>query len=639
MQIIIDGKLEIKFFQLPSIILGLGKEAGVLAIDTTRVCQTNPAESVSPKIEPCNSLYFTTNRMIYFIVTWTFLFIACGSIGLNLLNWFQSDSFEILGDRAIASLWLGVVVLALSLLATSLVFPLSPLVGGIIILCLSVASLLSARTRTEIAALRSVLSPHLILQLFILAFAIAAFTTRQVTWQDTGLYHYSSIRWLSEFGTVPGIALILSNLGFTSSWFAFAAPFNAEIFESRVSAVTNGFAFFIALLHFLICLARSVTNKSQISDRWVVISSLMTLPLIIVLPQLSQILVSPSPDLPVIFLIQVVAWAILIISNQKTPSLEKVESPLLSAKTIPLLLSIGAVTMKLTALPLLLISGVFYICNRQFILRRVLMGSALTFLLLSPFFISGIITSGCPLYPSSFLCLDLPWSPTAQAAQHVAEHTHSWTSWYDSTESSKNSFFWLFWQWLNSQRLNEAVVLLTVISLVGATYIVRNLKNSRILGQLWLLALAVSGITFLLFTSPFFRFALGYLTILPALSLAIYLSKKLGNIWPQKVENKLKFFSKIINLRKFVLAVSLSLGTWASILLINEETRFQLLLPPQIKKADLVQKSRNDITYFSPKNSGEFCWNSALPCAFTIGEDVKLRNPKQGIKAGFVRNH
>jgi hypothetical protein len=346
--------------------------------------------------------------MIYFIFIWVLLFIACGSIGTNLLNRLQAECFERVGDRAIASLWLGIVVLALSLLTTSLVLPLSPLVGGILILCLSAASLLSPRTRTEIAALRSVISPHLILRLFILAFGVAAFTTRQVTWQDTGLYHYSAIRWLSEFGTVPGVALILNNLGFTSSWFALAAPFNAEIFDSRVSAVTNGFAFFIALLHFLICLTRSFTHNSQISDRWVVISSLMTLPLILVLPQMSQILVSPSPDLPVIFLIQVVAWAILIISNQKTPSLEPVEAPILDAKTIPLVLSIGAVTMKLTTLPLLFISGIFYIFARRFSFPRVLMGIALIFLLLSPFLISGIITSGCPLYPSSFSVLIYP---------------------------------------------------------------------------------------------------------------------------------------------------------------------------------------------------------------------------------------
>lgn len=68
---------------------------------------------------------------------------------------------------------------------------------------------------------------------------IANLTTQRVTWYDVGLYHFGSIRWLAEHGAVPGLALINSKFGFTSSWFALAAPFNPEIFGSRVSAVTK----------------------------------------------------------------------------------------------------------------------------------------------------------------------------------------------------------------------------------------------------------------------------------------------------------------------------------------------------------------------------------------------------------------
>ncbi|MGB7441936.1 MAG: hypothetical protein WA919_12765 [Coleofasciculaceae cyanobacterium] len=52
---------------------------------------------------------------------------------------------------------------------------------------------------------------------------------------------------MSEFGAVPGIALIHHIFSFTSSWFALAAPLNAEVFGSHDSAVTNGFIFFIAI--------------------------------------------------------------------------------------------------------------------------------------------------------------------------------------------------------------------------------------------------------------------------------------------------------------------------------------------------------------------------------------------------------
>lgn len=572
--------------------------------------------------------------MFYFIGAWTFLIIACCLIGTALLNVLKADSFERVGDRLIAAVWLGVVVLSISLLATSLVLPLSPLVGAVITVSISSLSLVSQRTRTEIIALWSVLSADLILGFFALELGIAALTTRQVTWMDTGLYHYGAIRWLSEFGAVPGIALLFSNLGFTSSWFALAAPLNAEIFDSRVSAVTNGFAFLIAVLHFLICLAHIFTTKAQLSDWLIVISSFIILPIVVVSNLISLILVSPSPDLPVIFLIEVVAWAILIVSQPIALSLHKVEVAILDARTIPLVLSAGAVTMKLFALPLLFISGLFYIFGRGLSVRRFLMGSAIIILLLSPMLIFGIITSGCPLYPSSFLCLDLPWSVTAQTAKTVAEGTHGWATWYGSPPKSANFALWLLWQWFSSANLNKVMALLILISTFSAIYILRTFMTSRIRGQLWLISLGLLGITFIMFTAPFFRFGLGYLILLPALPIAMYCKEKLGNILPA-LTYKFIYSYQFRKSCKAMLTGSLFLAALIIVISINNDIQFQLLLPPQLPHVKLVQKKVNDISYFSPKN--DLCWAAELPCAFEVQEDIELRDPARGIKAGFVR--
>jgi len=138
--------------------------------------------------------------MLYFIVAWIVLLMVCCLIGTALINVLQADNFERVGDRTIAAVWLGVVILAISLLAMSLVLPLSPPVGALISISLSALSLLSQRTRNEIAALRSRLSPNTILGFFSLELGVAAITTQQVTWIDTGLYHYGVIQWLSRLG-------------------------------------------------------------------------------------------------------------------------------------------------------------------------------------------------------------------------------------------------------------------------------------------------------------------------------------------------------------------------------------------------------------------------------------------------------
>ncbi|MFB2983754.1 LIC_10190 family membrane protein [Microseira sp. BLCC-F43] len=573
--------------------------------------------------------------MLYFIFAWTLLIIACCSIGTALLNLLRADCFERVGDRFTISVWLGVVILAISLLATSLVFPLSPSVGGIIILSLILGSFLLQKTWNELFALISNLSPRLIFGYLISALGVAALTTRQVTWIDTGLYHYGAIKWLAQFGAVPGLALVHSNLGFTSSWFAFAAPWNADIFDSRVTAIANGFVFLIALLHFLICLAQTFTNQAQISDCFVVIYSGIILPFVATNNLMAVILVSPSPDLPILFFTLVIAWAILIISHPITLPLQEVKN-ILDAKTIPIILAAGAVTMKPTALPLLLISGIFYVVGKGLNFRRILMGVALTVLLLLPMFSFGIITSGCPVFPATFLCVDLPWSLTAKAAKGAAKGTHEWTSWYASQQPEKNSIFWLLWQWFNDAKLHQVMALLIIISIICSIYIVRS-ANHQNRGQLWLIALAASGITFLMFTAPFFRFALGYLIILPALSMAIYCRKKLGQIWHQIAERFTAYYQSR-DFRKVFLGVTLSLATLTSILLFNKATQSQLLLPPQLPEGELLRKQVNGITYFSPK-PGSLCWRSELPCGFKIEDYVKLRDPEQGIKAGFVRKN
>ena len=574
--------------------------------------------------------------MLYFIITWTFLIIVCCLIGTTLLNVLKADSFERVGDRIIAAVWLGVVVLSISLLATSLVLPLSSLVGGVITVSISLFSLLSQRTRSQMIALKSLLPPNLILGFFTLEFAIATLTTRPVTWFDTGLYHYGAIQWLSEFGAVPGIALLRINFGYTSSWFALAAPLNAEIFDSRVSAVTNGFAFVIAMLHFLISLGHSFTSKAQLGDWLVVIFSLMVMPLIFTANMMSQILVSPSPDFPVIFFTEVVAWSILIVSNRRTPSLYEVVNPIVDGgQIIPLILSAGAVTIKLTTLPLLFISSLFYIFGRGFNVRRVLIGSVTSILLLSPMFAFGIVTSGCPLYPSSFLCLDLPWSLTAQESETVAEMTRGWGTWYGSPPPNAISGLWLLWQWFSSIKSNKVITLLIVISTLSAIPIVRTLTTSRISGQLWVLALGVLGITFMMLQSPHLRFGLGYLVLLPALSIAIYCKIKFRNILSSLVHRST--FYAYLKSRKVMLAASF-LAALTIIISVDNGVQSRLLLPPQLPRVELLNKTVNDVTYFAPNNPPPgLCWAAKLPCALYPEKDIKLRDPARGIKAGFVR--
>ncbi|NEQ84542.1 MAG: hypothetical protein F6K26_31590 [Moorea sp. SIO2I5] len=65
---------------------------------------------------------------------------------------------------------------------------------------------------------------------------------------------------------------------------------------------------------------------------------------------------------------------------------------------------------------------------------------------------------------------------------------------------------------------------------------------------------------------------------------------------------------------------------------------FRLIIPPQMMTSYLVKKQVNGINYFSPQDISpeehELCWSAKLPCAFELEDNIQLRDPNRGIKAG-----
>ena len=608
--------------------------------------------------------------MLFLTTAWTVLILACFVIGIAILNWVQGDCFERIGDRFIVAVWLGVIILAVSLLAASLVLPLSPLVGAVITVSLAAVALRSHRTRTEIVTLRSVLSLAWIFRLITLALAVAAFEARAITWYDTGLYHFQVIRWLSRFGAVPGLALIHGRFGFTSSWFALAAPFNAGIFEARIGAITGGFAFLLATLHFLISTARILKNQGSLEDWFVITSLSISLPIVSLLG-LSALRVSPSPDLPVIILTVLVAWTIIVISGKK---IKTDKNSTRDPKIIPLLLSAGAVTMKVSALPLLFVSFFFYIFGKRLSVQRILFCSAISFLLILPMLIFGLITSGCPLYPSSLMCLDLPWSVGEEKAKAMSEVIQNWARWSGPTPAYANSWNWL-WHWVKSEK-KELLIFLIICSILSLVAIAKASNKVRIRGQNYLLALGGLGLVFMIYAAPTLRFGLGYLAIIPAFLIAIYCTpfratavliasgvsshSWLIPYWRPKIVLVMlvitiivylvvrfyqpKITSNVFPIFLLFLMVIVPLKNYS----VKPNTQLHLLLPPKIQTPKkLLDKKVNNIIYFKPdgKRDGkrdkkeDRCWAAELPCTpYLTHKNIKLRDPERGIGAGFIRD-
>ncbi|WP_421655572.1 LIC_10190 family membrane protein [Leptothermofonsia sp. ETS-13] len=568
--------------------------------------------------------------MLYFIAVWVLLLIICGVIGTGILNGFQITCFERPGDRWIVAEWLGIVVLAIALLATAIVVPLSPLIGLLIAASLCLLSLCSPQTQIELAVFWQHLTLKRLLGGLGFAIAIAAITSQPVTWIDTGLYHYNLIQWLAKFGTVPGLSLVLSNLGFTSSWFALAAPLNPELLGSRAIAVTNGFIYWVATLHFVTSAITILRGKGQLSEWFITFFWLMVLPVCLGYRLMAEILISPSPDLPNFLLVGVVSWAMLVIAC-KSPSSKASRSALVSDRIVPLILAVGAVSIKLTAMPLLLVSGFFFITDRRLTMPGIALGLGVVVGLLLPLLLSGTLTSGCPLYPSTIVCFDLPWSRPLEHIRSVAEKTHNWTTWYGTPPDGGNRWLWLFWKWFETDAPNKAIAFLTALSALLSIYLGAIVHHKQSGGIIWVMAIAISGIIFFLLTAPFIRFVFPYLTLLPALTGVIY------STGHQSVFQRIQGFTydhtrKIARLFPVFLLFLATLVTASNL----RYDYSRLLLPPSLREVVVIKKQVNGIDFLSPAGEDELCWGTRIPCAFEINQNVGLRDPRQGIQGGFI---
>jgi hypothetical protein len=557
--------------------------------------------------------------MVYFIITWTCLTIVLFLVGISLLRICKADCFDRRGDRALAAIWLGLIGVSLLWLTVSLVLPLSPLIGWGMAIAVVVLSLFSKQTRTEIVAYKSIISPSLILGFLTLALLVAILTSQQIVWFDTGLYHLGSIQWLSKFGAVYGVALINPKFGFISSWFAFSAPLIPDFIGNRVGAIANGFVFLIALSHWIITLTRILKNQARLPDWfYLVYAGILILVYLVTTFTGSPILISFSPDVSVNFLIGIIAWSILCIYQRDSLSIHPI-----SARIIPLIIASGTVAIKLSALPLLPGTLLFYARIKPVNFQRLFWGIAVIILLLLPVNLFGIKTSACPLYPSQFMCLDLPWSVPAESVQLETREIN----FFDKVAPEKSAipkFILAYWKLLTQTEF-KIIILLLALSLIFAGLII---KPSS--GEQWLVLIGLLGMAFIITKSPLLRFGIGYFILIPSLFIA-----GVGQLLLSKMPlmNQKMWRVQVRRSEKIVPLVALFI---AGAIAVQNDVKSRWLLPAELPRVQVIKKKVNDVEYAYPTNWTVRCWKYPLPCAHVPVHNVKLRDPELGIGGGFV---
>lgn len=455
--------------------------------------------------------------MLLVIVNWIYVLFIAYSYG-NLVNIVSykmfgyrmknADAYVMSGLVAatvyaqVFSLFGGVGLLANVILAA----------GAVLSLCVSPKG-----TKENFCEIRNHTNGVCLIVTAVLFVLWAYFSSRGYIHYDSDLYHGQSIRWIEEYGVVPGLGNLHNRLAYNSASFALSALFSMKfLFGTSMHSMSGFFAFLLSVS--CIDVYRNVKRKKlHVSDylRCASVYYLFTL---------TEEVVSPASDyfiMLVVFYI-VIRWVTLLE--------EKEESFVPYAWLC--VCGVFALTLKLTA-------GLVLLLTLKPLVRMIKEKkySAICFFLicgivvLVPWMVRNVIISGWLVYP--FPALDLfrfEWKMDAVGAANDAKEIMVWgRGVYDVSLAGQPVWEW-FLQWFNDMLSGTQKLLIIGCALSIAAFAVDVVaalikkKKDRFDFALVFITVAASYLYWQL-SAPLFRYGYAYVLLTVALMGGFLLSK------------------------------------------------------------------------------------------------------------------
>lgn len=327
---------------------------------------------------------------------------------------------------------------------------------------------------------------------------------------DTGLYHAQAIRWLEEIGIAPGLANTEVRLGYNSAWFL---PQTLASWGQWVSWPLHSLN--LLLLVYFTAHALATPADAPLHSRLLRLI-LLALLLFFCVDEVASL--SPDPAITtLVFVILSQAWVL------PTPDRRH---PFTPTHVALVLLMCFAVTVKLSAAPLLLLGVVWLIRQPAPARLRILVLSGLGgAALILPWVARNVVLSGylvCPFPALDLLSVDWKY-PRAVLYDHV-DYIRNFARNPTNLAVNVNGKplrFWLPIWWVQQQPYDVALTLLApVVAALSALALVvrRQWRHPAALHCAIVVAAAVAGVLFWFVTAPAYRFGYGFILSLFALA-------------------------------------------------------------------------------------------------------------------------
>ncbi len=450
---------------------------------------------------------------------------------------------------------------------------------------------------------------------------------------DTGIYHIQSIKWLNESRLPLGLANLHGRFGFNSSWFTVASIVeNFLLIKRSPIFIINSIMVFFTGVSFFINIFEQKTKLSKFSDIY------LALCLIPWFRKTSFNMgsASPAPDLPVmlltLFIIFLLIKALEDITNYRYYCF------------FAIIFSCFSFTIKLSSFPLLICSLLLLVyleikSYRQNQFKNINFKNHFyfnTFVLsaasLIVWVLRNIFISGCFVYPVRFGYFSkLKWAVDYSILKDENDWIKSWARQAGANPSEVlNNWSW-FKPWLSgfvrSEKLLLSILalgLLLIIFYFIKFYIFkRNKRDKKINYSLLVISLVISfiGILFWFLSAPDPRFGYGFLFSFALILLAfgLYINN-FGSL-------------KFVNNKTIGLIIFLFFLTTSRNLIINENSLNLIKSNTWIKMSEVNYEIKHTIygnAVNVPVNTDQ-CWDLSLPATPYFKENLKIEH-KEDIK-------
>lgn len=341
-------------------------------------------------------------------------------------------------------------------------------------------------------------------------------TNRDPGQYDTGLYHAQAIRWIEEYGVVPGLGNLHMRLAYNSAFMSLQALFSLVWLVGRSLHSLNGFFCLMALFYAVSTVRLWGEESLQVSD-------LLKCAMVVFVVQKRYDISSSGTDI----------WTLLLIIYIFIKWSEYRESDCRDSVLYGwlCLVSVYAVTVKLSAAAMVVLALYpLYLFVKEKNGKAIFLHVAAGAGILLPFLIRNVIISGYLVYPYGSLDLFHPdWKMDKNVLLSDSLDIKMFARGLRSAAEYDTSLFgWVPGWFLSQSTGNRALIVVGAACIPAALWLfVRCIREKEYAGAAALGA-GVVNLLFWFFSAPHMRYGEPYIYVLVALTLGTVVGRMGG---------------------------------------------------------------------------------------------------------------